>query len=65
MLREKIEQRMIALAHWLESGYHLKNPEEVGNLIDSVSKFWSVLNEDDKEYIQAARYALENQKDWK
>jgi hypothetical protein len=65
MLREKIEQRMISLAHWLESGYHLKNPEEVENLIDSVSKFWSVLNEDDKEYIQAARYALENQKDWK
>lgn len=65
MLREKIEQRLIALTHWMDSGYHLKNPEEVDALIDSISKFWSVLNEDDKEYIQAARYAIENQQDWK
>lgn len=65
MLREKIETRLNSLQNYLENNYHLENPTEVEELIDSISKFWTVLNEDDKEYIQSARYALEHKKDWK
>lgn len=65
MIREKIESRLTDLEHWLEKNYHLTNPDEVIELIESISKFWSILDEGDKEYIQSARYAVEQKKDWK
>jgi hypothetical protein len=64
-IKEKIEQRLNNLQIILESNKHLEAPEETENLIDSISKFWSALNEEDKEYIQAARHAIEKRMEWK
>ena len=55
---------MIELKNWMESNHHLKNKEEVYELTLNISKFWSVLSEEDREYIQAARYAIDKVIEW-
>ena len=68
--QRKIKQRMDQLQEWMESDYHLENPDEVTELIMSVTKFWSVLQEEDMDFIHGAKYAIEenmawgNPKDW-
>ena len=61
----KIKERMDKLQKWIESNYHLDNPDEVYELTTSVSKFWSVLSEEDRDYIQAAQHAIEDKLEWK
>lgn len=62
---EKINARMNVLQHWMESNYHLKRPEVVEEHIQTITKFWSILSEEDKDYIDGARYALEKKMEWK
>jgi len=33
--------------------------------IQTITKFWSVLNDEDKDYIHGARYAIEEKMEWK
>ncbi len=63
-LKEKINQRMDILQNWMEKNYHLKRPEVVSSHIESVSKFWSVLSEEDRDYIQCSQHAIEEQSEW-
>lgn len=63
-VQRKIKERMDKLQEHMESNYHLENPQEVEELIESVTKFWSVLQEEDMDYIQGARFAIENKTDW-
>lgn len=62
--QRKIKERMDQLQEWMESNHHLENPQEVEELIDSVSKFWSVLQEEDMDYIQGARFAINSKMTW-
>ena len=55
---------MDKLQEWMESDYHLDHTEEVYNHTLSVSKFWSVLSEEDREYIQCAQHACEEKLAW-
>ena len=64
-LRERIDTRLDALQHWMESDYHLERPDEVMQLSLSISKFWSVLSEEDREYVQYAQLAIEDKLSWK
>lgn len=63
-LKDKIKTRMDHLQQLMEGNNHLERPEYVLDVIDSVSKFWSALDEDDKEYIQCAQYAVEQKREW-
>ena len=63
-LYDKIDDRMDQLQDMMESQEHIKNPYKVLNHIASVSKFWSVLSEEDKDYIESARYATEGNMEW-
>lgn len=63
-LIDKINKRMDILQSWMETNYHLKQPEEVQEHIESISKFWAVLSEGDREYVQCAQYAVEEQREW-
>ena len=58
-LKDKINQRMDILQDWMEQDYHLKKPEVVYDHTLTISKFWSVLSEEDREYIQGAQDAIE------
>ena len=64
-IKDKIKQRMDQLQEWMESNYHIENSKEVYALSTSVSKFWSVLSEEDRDYIQAAQHAIEDKVEWK
>lgn len=64
-LRDKINSRMDGIQEMMESNVHLENPIKVEEAIASVSKFWSVLSEEDRDYIHGARYAIEENMEWK
>lgn len=64
-VQRKIKERMDRIQEYMESNYHLDNPQEVEVLIDSVSKFWSVMVDEDKDYIHGARFAIEEKREWK
>jgi hypothetical protein len=63
-LREKINNMLDSLQKQMEENYHLENPEAVYNLTLNISKFWSVLSEEDRDYIQCAQYAIEGEHGW-
>ena len=63
-LKTKINNRMDHLQVLMEGQAHIDRPEYVNDVIESVSKFWSVLSDEDKDYIHCARDALENKTDW-
>lgn len=65
MVQKKINERMDILQNWMENNYHLKRPEVVKEHIESVSKFWSVLSEEDRDYIQGCQYAIDEKIEWK
>ena len=64
-LREKITQRMDDLQRMMENNVHLTNPDKVAIQISSVSKYWSVLDDEDRDYIHGARHALEEKTEWR
>jgi len=61
----KITDRMDSLQDMMETNFHLENPAVVSMHINSVSKFWSLLSEEDKDYIQCAQDAIEDGIVWK
>lgn len=63
-LREKINSRLDTLQNYMESNYHLEHPETVMELTLQISKFWSVLSEEDREYVQCAQDAIEEKWKW-
>lgn len=63
-LRQRIDDRMNHLQQLMEGNNHLSRPEYVQDVIESVVKFWSALDGDDKEYIEMAKYALDEKKEW-
>lgn len=64
MLMDKINQRMDDLQEMMESQVHIENPYKVLNHISSITKFWSVLSEADKDYIDCAQHATEGNLEW-
>lgn len=64
VLRQKIDERMDQLQELMESNEHLTNGAAVLELTYNISKFWSVLSEEDREYIQVAQHAIEDQLEW-
>lgn len=62
---EKIKERMNTLADLMESNRHLTHPEEVEAHIATISKFWSSLNDLDRDYINCARFAIEEKREWR
>jgi hypothetical protein len=63
-IREKIKTRMDHLQKCMEGQSHIDRPDYVRDVIDTVSKFWSVLGEEDRDYVQAAIFALEEKTQW-
>ena len=63
-IRQKIEQRMDDLENSLKMQTHLKESTAIGDLIESISKFYSILTEDQREFVQCARLAVLEQRHW-
>lgn len=63
-LLKKIEERMDMLQSQMEANVHLENENAVIATIDSLTKFWPVLSEEDKDYILAAQTAIDDGMKW-
>jgi len=61
---EKIKTRMDELQRSMEHNAHLTEKLYMMELYYSVSKFWSVLSEEDRDYLQAANYAITENIEW-
>jgi hypothetical protein len=48
----------------MESQEHLNSPEITSEMIGSVSKLYSILSEEEREFLFAARVALESRVHW-
>jgi len=64
-LREKIELRMQILEIMMQKQMHLIDPITVDDFLDRVCYCWSVLSEEDRDYIQCAQSAIEDKMEWK
>ena len=64
-LRVKINDRLDQLQTMMAEQKHLDD-KGVGVVehIATISKFWSVLSEEDKDYIQGCQYAIDEQVEW-
>ena len=63
-LREKINHRIDTLQELLENNEHIDKPEAAESLIHRISPFWSILSEEDRDYVQAAQHAIEDKLEW-
>ena len=63
-MREKIKERMDVLQKMMENNIHLDDAQRVTRQIETVSKFWSILSEEDRDYIQGCQYAIEEKMQW-
>lgn len=55
---------MDQLQEWMESNYHLEHADEVYEHTLTISKFWSVVTEEDREYVQMAQMACRAKLEW-
>tara|TARA_B100001939_G_C16940589_1_gene618139 strand:+ start:2776 stop:2982 length:207 start_codon:yes stop_codon:yes gene_type:complete len=58
-LKEKIQTRLDQIEILMYENFHLKNPDEVYNQTLNVSKFWSILSEEDRDFIQAVQDSID------
>jgi hypothetical protein len=63
-LRNKIESRMKHLELLMKGQAHIDRPEYTYSVIESITKFWSVLEDADKDYIHCASAAVEEKVRW-
>ena len=63
-LKEKIQARLDQLEMLMYENYHLKNPEEVYNQTLHISKFWPILSEEDRDFVQAAQGSITEGWEW-
>ena len=63
-LKQKIQDRLDQIEMLMYENYHLKNPEEMMNQTLHVSKFWSVLSEEDRDFVQGVQSSIEEGWEW-
>jgi len=63
-LRQKLDARLDELQEMMESNMHLEYPDKAMALTYRISPFWSILSEEDREYVQCAQDAIDEQWKW-
>ncbi len=64
-LMGKIESRLDNLTQRMSSQDHLgDNKDEVQDLVASIAKFTSILTDEQRDFINAANYAIKTQSRW-
>jgi hypothetical protein len=63
-VRHRINESLNVIEQKMKAHEHMTNTEEVLNLISDVEALWNYMNEDDREFIGAVRYAIRTQTRW-
>ena len=61
---DKIQSKLDHLQMSMEGQLHIDRPDYTEDLISSITNFWDQLKEDERAYVEAARYALVNKLPW-
>lgn len=63
-LRTKITHRLDQLQAIMESNKHIDDPHQATVLANQISMCWSILSEEDRNYLQCAQDAIEMGSNW-
>jgi hypothetical protein len=63
-IRERIQTRIDELTELLETQSHPHSPELVTEKLESVTKFWADLSEEERDYIASVRFAINDKLAW-
>lgn len=63
-IAEKVERKMLALEHLMNTQMHLELPSAVAESIEGLSMYWAHLSDEDKDYVDCASDALKNKRKW-
>ena len=63
-IAEKVERKMAALEHLMNTQTHLELPSAVAESIESLSLYWEHLSDEDKDFVDCASDALKNKREW-
>tara|TARA_R110000796_G_scaffold34020_3_gene87896 strand:- start:576 stop:782 length:207 start_codon:yes stop_codon:yes gene_type:complete len=63
-LRNTIETRIKHLEMLMKGQAHLDRPEYTTSVIESITKFWSILDDADRDYIQCVSLVVEEKARW-
>ncbi|PWG15645.1 hypothetical protein [Salibaculum griseiflavum] len=65
-IREKIKNNFDALEDAMKAQKHLDEESivEVLMLIEACSKYWRVLDDEHRDFVNAVRFAVEEEKPW-
>lgn len=65
---DRIEQRLDRLEAILKEGAHLREAQgglfEATVIIEGLSKYWSLMNDEQIDFVRGAEHMLENRTQW-
>ena len=66
-LREVLNDKMMEIENHFIKGHHLddKYKDTIKDQLAWIQKMWPIVSPDDKEWIEAAIFAMENKLEWK
>jgi hypothetical protein len=63
--QDKINEQLDKLETMLTSQQHLTSPETVGVQLETLSMYFHLMNDEDRDYVNCARIALEDKIEWR
>ena len=63
--KARLIEQVDVLQSYMENNFHLDNPNTCEQLAYKILARSQFLSEEDKEYVQIALYAIEEQTEWK
>lgn len=63
--QEKINEQLDKLEIALTSQQHISSPETVGAQLEVLSMYFHVMNDEDRDYVNCARIALQDKIEWR
>lgn len=67
-LRDKIQSRLDALQADMVANKHIEDAKRIVSILvqtRDIAKFWSVLTEEERDFIHCVRHAVEEQVEWR
>ena len=63
--QDKINEELDKLETMLTSQQHLTSPETVGVQLEVLSMYFHLMSDEDRDYVNCARIALEDKVEWR
>ena len=64
-IKDRIQKRLDVLEFMMDNNIHLADPDGCMEYTLTISKFWSVLSEEDRDFILGCQSSIEAGWEWK